>query len=133
MPHFFSSLTLRDLTLHNRIVMAPMCTFSAAANGRAADWHLAHYLARSVSGTGLLITEATAVEPRGRISQRDPGLWDDAQIEPLARIVRLVQAEGAASTRLAPPITSSAKTHRQPWALAQGRSACPWASSMSGI
>ena len=96
MSHLFSPLTLRGLTLRNRIVMAPMCTYSAVNDGRATDWHLAHYLARAVGGAGLLITEATAVERRGRISQRDLGLWDDAQIEPLARIVRLVQVEGAA-------------------------------------
>jgi len=73
-----------------------MVMYSAADAGRATDWHLAHYLARAVGGAGLLLTEATAIEPRGRITRRDLGLWDDAQIEPLARIVRLVQAEGAA-------------------------------------
>jgi 2,4-dienoyl-CoA reductase-like NADH-dependent reductase (Old Yellow Enzyme family) len=87
---------LRGLTLRNRIVMSPMCMYSAAEDGRATDWHLAHYVARAAGGAGLLITEATAVEPRGRISLNDLGLWDDAQVEPLARTVRLVQAEGAA-------------------------------------
>jgi 2,4-dienoyl-CoA reductase-like NADH-dependent reductase (Old Yellow Enzyme family) len=96
MPHLFSPLTLRRLTLRNRIVLSPMCMYSAAQDGRSTDWHLAHYLARAVGGCGLLIIEATAVEPRGRISQNDLGLWDDSQIEPLARLVRLVQAEGAA-------------------------------------
>jgi 2,4-dienoyl-CoA reductase-like NADH-dependent reductase (Old Yellow Enzyme family) len=95
--HLFSPLTLREgLTLRNRIVMSPMCMYSAGEDGRATDWHLAHYLARGVGGSGLLLLEATAVEPRGRISQRDLGLWDDSQIEPLARIVRLVQETGAA-------------------------------------
>lgn len=96
MSHLFSSLTLRDLTLRNRIAMSPMCMYSAGQDGRATDWHLAHYAARAMGGTGLLITEATAVEARGRISRGDLGLWDDAQVEPLARIVRLVQAQGAA-------------------------------------
>jgi 2,4-dienoyl-CoA reductase-like NADH-dependent reductase (Old Yellow Enzyme family) len=96
LPHLFSPLTLRKLTLRNRIVMSPMCMYSAGLDGRATDWHMAHYLARAVGGTGLLITEATAVEARGRISQADLGLWDDDQVEPLARIVRLVQSEGAA-------------------------------------
>lgn len=95
MPNLFTPLTLRNLTLRNRIVMAPMCMYSAAEDGRATDWHLAHYLARAVGGVGLLLTEATAVEPRGRISVNDLGLWDDSQVEPLTRIVRLVQAEGA--------------------------------------
>jgi 2,4-dienoyl-CoA reductase-like NADH-dependent reductase (Old Yellow Enzyme family) len=70
--------------------------YSAPEDGRPTDWHLAHYLARAVGGAGLLITEATAVESRGCISQNDLGLWEDGQVEPLARIVRQVQAEGAA-------------------------------------
>ncbi len=96
MPHLFSPLTLRGLTLRNRIMMAPMCMYSAGDDGCATDWHLTHYVARAMGGVGVVVTEATAVEPRGRISVNDLGLWDDAQIEPLARIVRLVQAEGAA-------------------------------------
>jgi NADPH2 dehydrogenase len=96
MQHLFSPLTLRGLTLRNRIMMSPMCMYSAGGDGRATDWHLAHYLSRAIGGTGLLVTEAAAVEPRGRISQHDLGLWDDTQVEPLARIVRQVQAEGAA-------------------------------------
>jgi 2,4-dienoyl-CoA reductase-like NADH-dependent reductase (Old Yellow Enzyme family) len=96
MPHLFSPFTLRRLTLRNRIVLSPMCMYSAGDDGLPTDWHLAHYVGRAAGGAGLLITEATAVEPRGRISQHDLGLWDDAQVEPLARIARLVQAEGAA-------------------------------------
>jgi len=95
-PTLFTSLTVRGLTLRNRIVLSPMCMYSAGEDGRATDWHLAHYLARAMGGVGLLLLEATAIEPRGRISQNDLGLWSDAQIEPLARIVRLAQAEGAA-------------------------------------
>jgi 2,4-dienoyl-CoA reductase-like NADH-dependent reductase (Old Yellow Enzyme family) len=96
MPHLFSPFSLCELTLRNRIVLSPMCMYTAADDGLATDWHLAHYLARAIDGAGLLIVEATAVESRGRISERDLGLWDDAQIGPLARIVQLVQAEGAA-------------------------------------
>lgn len=96
MPHLFSPFTLRRLTLRNRIVLSPMCMYSAGDDGLPTDWHLAHYVGRAAGGAGLLITEATAVEPRGRISQHDLGLWNDAQVEPLARIARLVQAEGAA-------------------------------------
>ena len=95
-PHLFAPLTIRGLTLRNRIVMSPMCMYSAGEDGRATDWHLAHYLARAVGGAGLLLMEATAVEPRGRISAADLGLWTDEQVEPLARIVRSVQQEGAA-------------------------------------
>lgn len=97
MPHLFSPLTLRGLTLRNRIVMAPMCMYSAAEDGRATDWHLAHYVARAAGGAGLILTEATAVEARGRISANDLGLWHDDQVEPMARLVRRVQAEGAAA------------------------------------
>jgi 2,4-dienoyl-CoA reductase-like NADH-dependent reductase (Old Yellow Enzyme family) len=94
--HLFAPLIIRGLTLRNRIVMSPMCMYSAGEDGRATDWHLAHYVARAVGGAGLLLLEATAVEPRGRISGGDLGLWADEQVEPLARIVRLVQPEGAA-------------------------------------
>jgi 2,4-dienoyl-CoA reductase-like NADH-dependent reductase (Old Yellow Enzyme family) len=96
MPDLFSPLTLRGLTLRNRIAMSPMCMYTAGEDGLATDWHLAHYLARAVGRVGLIVLEATAVEARGRISANDLGLWDDAQIEALARIVRLVKAEGAA-------------------------------------
>ena len=96
MPHLFSPYSLRGLTLRNRIVLPPMCMYTAGNDGLVTDWHLAHYTARAAGGAGLLIVEATAVEPRGRISAHDLGLWDDAQIESLARMVRLVQAQGAA-------------------------------------
>jgi 2,4-dienoyl-CoA reductase-like NADH-dependent reductase (Old Yellow Enzyme family) len=67
----------------------------SAVDGRATDWHLVHLGARAVGGAGLVVFEATAVEPRGRISPADLGLWEDGQIEPLARIVRFVEAHGA--------------------------------------
>jgi 2,4-dienoyl-CoA reductase-like NADH-dependent reductase (Old Yellow Enzyme family) len=96
LAHLFSTLTLRGVTLRNRIVMSPMCMYSAAEDGLVTDWHMVHYVARAMGGVGLVLTEATAVEARGRISQADLGLWDDAQIAPLARIVRLCQEQGAA-------------------------------------
>ena len=96
MSQLFSSLTLRGVTLRNRIAMSPMCMYSAGEDGLATDWHLAHLVSRAMGGVGLIITEATAVEARGRISQNDLGLWDDAQVEPLSRIVRLCQSQGAA-------------------------------------
>ena len=95
MSQLFSSFKMRGVTLRNRIAMSPMCMYSAGEDGLATDWHLAHLASRATGGVGLIITEATAVEARGRISQNDLGLWDDAQIGPLARIVRLCQAEGA--------------------------------------
>lgn len=96
MADLFTPLTLRGLTLRNRILMPPMCMYCADTDGIATDWHLSHYHARAQGGVGLIVTEATAVEPRGRISINDLGLWDDAQIAPFARIARLVHGEGAA-------------------------------------
>jgi 2,4-dienoyl-CoA reductase-like NADH-dependent reductase (Old Yellow Enzyme family) len=89
-----SPLTLRSVTLRNRIAMSPMCQYSAK-DGLANDWHLVHYASRAVGGVGLVAVEATAVEARGRISPADLGIWEDAQIEPLARIVRAVTGAGA--------------------------------------
>lgn len=94
MPVLFSPLQLRTVTLPNRIGIPPMCQYSASEDGRATDWHLQHYGSRAVGGAGLVIVEATAVLPEGRISRGDLGLWDDAQIEPLARIARLVAGQG---------------------------------------
>jgi 2,4-dienoyl-CoA reductase-like NADH-dependent reductase (Old Yellow Enzyme family) len=96
MPHLFEPLPLRGLTLRNRIAVSPMCQYSCT-DGAANDWHLVHLGARAVGGAGLVLTEATAVEARGRISPADLGLWDDRLIEPLARVVRFVEAQGAAS------------------------------------
>jgi 2,4-dienoyl-CoA reductase-like NADH-dependent reductase (Old Yellow Enzyme family) len=92
--HLFCPLALRGVTLRNRIAVSPMCQYSAT-EGRANDWHLVHLGARAVGGAAMVLFEATAVEPRGRISPADLGLWDDAQIESLARIVRFVEAQGA--------------------------------------
>jgi 2,4-dienoyl-CoA reductase-like NADH-dependent reductase (Old Yellow Enzyme family) len=92
--HLFDPLPLRSVTLRNRIAVSPMCQYSAT-DGRAGDWHLVHLGARAAGGAGLVVFEATAVEPRGRISPADLGLWEDAQVEPLARIVRFVEGQGA--------------------------------------
>ena len=92
--HLFAPLALRSVTLRNRIAVSPMCQYSAQ-EGRAGDWHLVHLGARAVGGAGLVCFEATAVEARGRISPADLGLWEDGQIEPLARIARFVEAQGA--------------------------------------
>ncbi|MEW8978396.1 MAG: NADH:flavin oxidoreductase/NADH oxidase [Symbiobacterium sp.] len=96
MAHLFEPLTQRSVTLRNRIVMSPMCMYVAGTDGIATDWHLVHYGTRAVGGAGLILTEATAVEPRGRISVNDLGLWNDEQAEALARIARFVHEQGAA-------------------------------------
>lgn len=93
MAHLFEPLKLRDIVLSNRIGIPPMCQYSAH-DGIASDWHFVHYGSRAVGGAAMMIFEATAVTPEGRISPGDLGLWDDAQIEPLARITRFVQQQG---------------------------------------
>lgn len=95
MPHLFEPLQLRELSLPNRIGMSPMCQYSAH-DGAAGDWHVVHYGSRALGGLGLMLVEATAVRPEGRISPGDLGLWNDAQIEPMAKIVRQARAQGVA-------------------------------------
>jgi len=90
MSMLFSPLALGPLTLQNRIVIAPMCQYSAH-DGLAQDWHLMHYGCLSLSGAGLLIMEATAVEPEGRISSADLGLWDDAAEAALGRVLAAIR------------------------------------------
>ncbi|UCG88718.1 MAG: NADH:flavin oxidoreductase/NADH oxidase [Gemmatimonadota bacterium] len=92
--HLFSPLTIRSVTFENRIAVSPMCQYSAE-DGMANDWHLVHLGSRAVGGAGLVLTEATAVEPRGRITPFDLGIWDDRQIEPLARLVAFMKRQGA--------------------------------------
>jgi 2,4-dienoyl-CoA reductase-like NADH-dependent reductase (Old Yellow Enzyme family) len=93
-PKLLSSLTIRGVTFRNRIVMSPMCQYSAE-EGLCNDWHLVHLGSRAVGGAGLVMVEATAVTRDGRISPADLGIWNDAQVEPLARIARFVEAQGA--------------------------------------
>lgn len=93
--NLFSPLPLRGITLPNRIAVSPMCEY-ASVEGVANDWHLVHLGSRAAGGAGLVIVEATAVEPRGRITYGDLGLWSDAQVPPLARIVSFLKSQGAA-------------------------------------
>jgi 2,4-dienoyl-CoA reductase-like NADH-dependent reductase (Old Yellow Enzyme family) len=90
----FTTLALREVTLRNRIVMSPMCQYSAE-DGFASDWHLVHLGTRAVGGAGLVMTEATAVEARGRISPRDLGIWKEEHVAALRRISSFVAAQGA--------------------------------------
>jgi len=92
----FEPLTIKDITFKNRIVMAPMCMYqSEQEDGQVTDWHRVHYPTRAVGQVGLIIVEATAVQPQGRISTRDLGIWDDSHIDGLAEIVRLMKQNGA--------------------------------------
>src|SRR5262245_60902202 len=87
-------LTIRGVTLRNRIVMSPMCQYSAV-DGLASDWHLVHLGSRAAGGVALVMVEATAVTPDGRISPGDLGIWGEQHVEPLARIARFVHSQGA--------------------------------------
>jgi 2,4-dienoyl-CoA reductase-like NADH-dependent reductase (Old Yellow Enzyme family) len=90
----FSPLTLRGITLANRIVVSPMCEYSSA-DGFANDWHLVHLGSRAVGGAALVFTEAAAVVPEGRISPRDLGIWKDEHIQPLARLTSFIREHGS--------------------------------------
>lgn len=80
----FEPIEIRGVTLRNRIVMSPMCMYSCPEqDGKVQDWHLVHYPSRAVGGAGLLIVEATAVQPAGRISNEDLGIWEDGHVEGL--------------------------------------------------
>ena len=98
MSILFEPLTLRGLTFANRAWMAPMCQYSAASEGPETgapnDWHFQHLAARAVGGAGLILTEATAVSPEGRISPNDLGIWNDQQVRGLRRITEFATAQG---------------------------------------
>lgn len=94
MSALFSPFTLKDVTLRNRIAIPPMCQYSAV-DGVANDWHAVHYASLSRGGAGLLIVEATAVSPEGRITPACLGLWNDEQATALARIAAAIKAGGA--------------------------------------
>ena len=91
----FTPFTLRAVTLRNRVMVSPMCQYSSE-DGFATDWHLVHLGSRAVGGAALVVTEATAVEPRGRISSRDLGIWKDEHVPMLGRIARFIAQQGAA-------------------------------------
>lgn len=109
----FTPLRLRSVTLPNRIGVAPMCQYSAEG-GRANDWHLVHLGARAVGGAGLVIVEATAVSPEGRITPHDLGLWDDAHVPGLARVAAFLAAQGAVPAIQLAHAGRKAST-RRPW------------------
>jgi 2,4-dienoyl-CoA reductase-like NADH-dependent reductase (Old Yellow Enzyme family) len=121
----FEPITLRELTVRNRLWMAPMCQYSAAPDGpltgAPTDWHLAHLGARAAGGVGLVLTEATAVSPQGRISPHDAGLWNATQQEAWARIAGFVRAQGAVPAIQLAHAGRKASVH-SPW---RGRGSVP--------
>ncbi len=94
LPHIFRPLALRSVTARNRIMVSPMCQYSAA-DGVPNEWHLQHLGARAVGGAGIVFAEMTNIEPRGRISPGCLGLWNDQQRDAFAPIARFIKAQGA--------------------------------------
>ncbi len=111
--HLFEPFTLRDVRLGNRIVVSPMCQYSSA-DGFANEWHFVHLGSRAVGGAGLVMTEATAVLPEGRISPQDLGIWNDVHVELLARIVRFIHDQGTVAGMQLAHAGRKASTYR-PW------------------
>lgn len=92
----FEPMKIRGVELKNRIVMSPMCMYECHnEDGIVQDWHKVHYPSRAVGQVGLIILESTAVQPEGRISPKDLGIWDDAHIEGLTELVNLIKKHGA--------------------------------------
>ena len=94
MARLFDPLSIRDITFANRVFVSPMCEYSSV-DGHANDWHVVHLGSRAVGGAGLVLTEATAVTPEGRITPEDLGIYLDEHIESLARIVRFIHEQGS--------------------------------------
>ncbi|MCW2389608.1 2,4-dienoyl-CoA reductase-like NADH-dependent reductase (Old Yellow Enzyme family) [Sphingobium sp. B11D3B] len=94
MAKLFTPYTLKDVTLRNRIAVPPMCQYSAI-DGIITDWHVPHYAGMARGGAGLVIVEATAVSPEGRITWGDTGLWNDEQVDGMAQIARAIKSAGA--------------------------------------
>jgi 2,4-dienoyl-CoA reductase-like NADH-dependent reductase (Old Yellow Enzyme family) len=94
MSKLFTPLKIREITFRNRVFVSPMCQYSSD-EGLATDWHLVHLGSRAVGGAGLVMVEATAVSPIGRISPFDSGIWSDAHVEAFAPIVHFIKEQGA--------------------------------------
>ncbi|WP_029251984.1 NADH:flavin oxidoreductase/NADH oxidase [Paraoerskovia marina] len=118
MTHVLQPLVLRDLTIPNRLWLAPMCQYSAV-DGVPGDWHLVHLGARASGGFGLILTEAAAVVPEGRISPQDAGIWNEEQERAWARITDFVHGQGSTIGIQLAHAGRKASTYR-PWADARG-------------
>lgn len=120
MAHLFDPLTIRDFSFSNRVFVSPMCEYSST-DGFASEWHVVHLGSRAVGGAALVLTEATAVLADGRISPQDLGIWKDDHIEPLARITRFINSQGAVAGMQLAHAGRKASTYR-PW---DGQGALP--------
>jgi 2,4-dienoyl-CoA reductase-like NADH-dependent reductase (Old Yellow Enzyme family) len=113
MAHLFDPLTIGDLQFSNRVFVSPMCQYSSV-DGYANDWHFVHLGSRAVGGAGLVLTEATAVVPEGRISPQDLGIWSDDHIPALRRIVSFIHEQGSVAGMQLAHAGRKAST-RRPW------------------
>jgi 2,4-dienoyl-CoA reductase-like NADH-dependent reductase (Old Yellow Enzyme family) len=95
MTDLFSPFSLRGVAFRNRIGVSPMCQYCCGEDGLPTDWHLAHLVSRAVSGAALVMAEATAVTPEGRITPQDLGLWSEAHVVPHARLAQAIARTGA--------------------------------------
>jgi 2,4-dienoyl-CoA reductase-like NADH-dependent reductase (Old Yellow Enzyme family) len=120
MPGLFDPLAIREVKFANRVFVSPMCEYSSV-DGFATDWHLVHLGSRAVGGAGLVLTEATAVLPEGRISPQDLGIWSDDHIKTLSRIVSFVHEQGSVAGMQLAHAGRKASTYR-PW---EGEGAIP--------
>jgi 2,4-dienoyl-CoA reductase-like NADH-dependent reductase (Old Yellow Enzyme family) len=111
----FSPYQLRGVTFPNRIVIAPMQMYKTGPDGKATDWHFQHLAKFAVGGAGTVMTEALIVDPIGRNTYGDCGIWSDDHIPPLARIVEFLRGQGAV------PAASCTMPGRSPRASAPGR------------
>jgi len=93
MTALFEPYTLRGVTLKNRVVVSPMCTYGAASDGIVTDWHFVHYGRLAIGGAGMVMLEATSIEARGRHCYSDLGIWGDEHVAPLRRIAQFIKAQ----------------------------------------
>jgi 2,4-dienoyl-CoA reductase-like NADH-dependent reductase (Old Yellow Enzyme family) len=119
MSKLFSPITIGKLALDNRIVISPMCQYSAE-QGEASDWHMVHLGHLALSGAGLLITEATAVSPQGRISEGDLGLWSDQTEAALARVIKSIRRYSPIPIGMQLAHAGRKASVRVPWQGGQG-------------
>ncbi len=113
MPHLFDPITIRNVQLKNRLVVSPMCQYSSV-DGFANDWHFVHLGSRAVGGAALVLTEAAAVTPEGRITPADLGIWKDEHLPELQRITAFVKAQGSViGIQLAH--AGRKASHHKPW------------------
>jgi 2,4-dienoyl-CoA reductase-like NADH-dependent reductase (Old Yellow Enzyme family) len=120
MAGLFDPFAIRDVRFANRVFVSPMCEYSSV-DGYANDWHLVHLGSRAVGGAGLVLTEATAVLPEGRISPQDLGIWSDDHIKTLRRIVSFIHEQGSVAGMQLAHAGRKASTYR-PW---EGEGAIP--------